>query len=83
MKTETRGNTKQTLLSLPNVRFINQQAMADVPNVEGFRLLGILPNMLAMPLTVRKDANGCHYLADQFNSYRSTSIFTGWIKETN
>lgn len=81
MKTATRGNTKQTVIVLPNIRFMLQHPMADVPNAEGFKILGCLANGLAIPLTVAKDQNGCHYLKDQFNAHRLPSAFSGWVKD--
>ena len=73
---------KQTCVILSNLQIELRHDMADVPNKEGFRLLGILPNpRVAIPLHVCKDANGCHYLADQFNSHRLPSVFIGWVND--
>ena len=69
------------MIILPNIRFMLRQPMSDVPNVEGYKLLGCLPNGLAIPLTVAKDVNGCHYLKDQFNDHRLPSCFDGWVKD--
>jgi hypothetical protein len=83
MKTKhtTIGNTPQTVIVLPNIRFMLRAPMSDVPNQEGYKLLGCLPNGLALPLTVAKDGNGCHYLKDQFGSHRLPSGFDGWVKD--
>lgn len=73
---------KQTCIILTKLQISLRRDMADVPNTKGFRLIGILPNHIAIPLSVQVDANGCHYLADQFNSYRLPSIFIGWVADT-
>lgn len=73
---------KQTVIILSNIQIDLRRSMSDVPNQDGFRLLGILPNKIAIPIQVKKDANACHYLADQFNSYRLPSIFIGWVPDT-
>lgn len=72
---------KQTIVVLTKLQIALRNPMSDVPNQEGFRLLGIVPGGFAIPLHVGKDANGCHYLADQFNTHRSPSVFVGWVKD--
>jgi hypothetical protein len=72
---------KQTCIILTNLQIDLRRNMADVPNQKGYRLIGILPNRVAIPLHVDVDANGCHYLADQFNSHRLPSVFIGWVPD--
>jgi hypothetical protein len=72
---------KQTIVILPTLQLALRRPMSDVPNTKGFRLLGVLPNRTAIPLHVDVDANGCHYLADQFNSHRLPSVFDGWVPD--
>jgi len=56
--------------------------MADVPNTEGYRLLGILKsNGLAVPLVVQKDGKGCHCLYDSLGWHWVPSLFTGWLAD--
>jgi len=77
----TRGNTPQTVIALPNLQFMFRKPMSDIPNTDGFKLLGCLENGLAIPLRVRKDTDGCHILTDQFNSHRLPSVFVGWVDD--
>lgn len=72
----------QTLVILPKLTAMLAAPMSDIPNKAGFMLLGIMKTGVAMPLKVRIDANGCHYLADQHHTHRLPSMFTGWVKDT-
>lgn len=72
---------KQTIVILPKLQIALRHPMSDVPNTKGFRLLGVLPNLTAIPLHVDTDANGCHYLADQFHTHRLPSVFIGWTRD--
>lgn len=72
---------QQTIVVLPRIELALARPMSDIPNTEGYKLLGVLPNGMALPLTVKKDFNGCHYLTDQRNSHRLPSVFTGWVKD--
>lgn len=72
---------KQTIIVLPTLQIMLRHPMSDVPNTKGFRLLGVLPNHTAIPLHVDTDTNGCHYLADQFNTHRLPSVFIGWVAD--
>lgn len=71
----------QTIILLPKLTVALQSPIADVPNQAGFKLLGILKNGPAIPLTVAVDANGCHYLSDQNHTHRAAHIFSGWVKD--
>lgn len=72
----------QTVIILPNIQLALARPMSDVPNTEGFRLLGVLPSGVALPLTVQKDCNGCHYLADQNHTHRLPSVFASWLPDS-
>jgi len=70
---------KQTVIVLPKLTLAFARPMSDVPNTAGFRLLGVMPSGLALPLSVDVDANGLHFLRDQRNTHRAPSAFTGWV----
>ena len=73
----------QTIVSLPKLALAMLNPMSEVPNTKGFRLIGVLKDRgYGIPLHVEVDANGCHYLADQHNTHRSTAIFSGWAYDT-
>lgn len=57
------------------------RAMADVPNTEGFQLLGLRARAGQWTtdiLTVRKGEDGCHYLSAEGVSHVHPVMYSGW-----